>query len=181
MKIKYYYIHGFGSSVNSETLKRFVSAGYDVCGLTYDYTNPKDGILNMVSEIMNSYDDYDWCIIIGSSLGGWYAEQVSSYVSGDYVLFNPAIDPVETLGKLGVSNEFLSKYRIPFKFIPTKRTVILATDDEVINYRPTEEIYKNKAKIKYVSGGHRITDTSFVTLKETLDSYATEYNLPRIT
>jgi len=157
MKYQIYYIHGFGSSVNSPTVDLFRTYYPGLIALTYDVNDPSKSILALAKQI-NSSDSYP--IIVGSSLGGWYAEQLTRYVVGDFILYNPAIDPGTTLAKYGVSKDVLFDYRAVTLMNPLKqvsRTVFLCEDDEVIPADKTAIKYSSIAKIIYTSGGHRMT------------------------
>jgi predicted esterase YcpF (UPF0227 family) len=151
------YIHGFGSSVNSETLKQLKCSFPTAIGLTYDHTNPADSIRNMVSEI-RKYASKD-VVIVGSSLGGWYTEQLTKYVVADFILYNPSTQPEKALAKYGVSQDDLLKYKslASYTLPAASRNVILSIDDQVIDPILADVKYKNTAAMTYTAGGHRMT------------------------
>ena len=75
--------------------------------MTYDPEDPKSSIEEMVKKI--KLDD-EYPIIIGSSLGGWYAEQLTNYVVGDFIMYNPSTTPWVGLKKYGLCKEVLDQY-----------------------------------------------------------------------
>lgn len=157
MKFQIYYIHGYGSSVNSPTVDLFRTYFPSLIALTFDVNDPSKSILALAKQI-NSADTYP--IIVGSSLGGWYTEQLTRYVVGDFILYNPAIDPGTSLAKYGISKDVLFDYRAvtlmnPLK--PVSRTLVLCDDDEIISADKTIVKYSSLAKIIRTSGGHRMT------------------------
>lgn len=163
--ITVYYIHGFNSSVNSDTLKQLRQHFPDAIGLTYDHTDPVDSLIQLVETIENTTQGYP--IIVGSSLGGWYTEQLTGMVVADFILYNPCIDPYHSLGKYGVPFDVLNKYRDFSPFLsPASRSVILSCDDPVIAPSNTHIKYRDIAPISYTSGGHRMTDDAMKMIVE---------------
>jgi len=150
-----FYIHGYGSDLNSPTLRQLKEL-LPVIGLTYDYNDPESGIKDMIRQIAESKG---YPTVIGSSLGGWYAEQLTKFVAGEYIMYNPATMPQVSLAKYGVKQEALYKYScISTKSMrPNSRTVVLSMDDDVIDPSFALNKYKNNSQIIETSGGHRMT------------------------
>lgn len=157
--MKIYYIHGYNSSVNSDTFKMLQKEYKDATPLTYDMNDPVPSIEKMKQIIMDENHDGNLRpVIVGSSLGGWYAEQLSQRIVGDFIFYNPSTDPSESLAKYGLSQEILQKYSVKCgNRKPNKRVVILSEDDEVIPYSKAKSVYEKAADIKYTKGGHRMT------------------------
>lgn len=154
---KIYYIHGFNSSPESETLMKLRETFPTAIGLTYDYEDPLGSVSRMSDNI--HLDTYP--IIVGSSLGGWYAEKLSQTIVGDYIFYNPSTCPNITLNAYGVPRLVLDKYidtTIPKNGI--SRSVFLSTDDLVIDHSIALNKYSSKAYIKTTTGGHRMTPTN---------------------
>lgn len=152
-----YYIHGFNSSANSDTLKLIQRTHPTAIGLTYDYTDPVTSLQKLTEQLNSDSSDK---IIIGSSLGGWYAEQLTNTVVADFILYNPCTNPEITLDKLGVADDILLKYfdatSINIKVVP--RSVILSVDDELISPKSAYNKYISISDITITYGGHRMTD-----------------------
>lgn len=155
-----YYIHGFGSTPESDTVKLLRKDFPDAIGLTYDHSDPAESIKSLIS-IINSCTSYP--IVIGSSLGGWYVEQLSRFVVADYILYNPSTQPEVTLARHGLTQDVLFKYKqisSPYKFLPTSRSIILSVDDEIIDYKIAYIKYNNVGYVQLTDGGHRMTPTN---------------------
>lgn len=160
IKTQVVYIHGFMSSVNSETLNMIRMQFPTAFGLTYDHTEPESSIAQMVQQL-REYSDKN-IVIVGSSLGGWYAEKLTSHVVADYILYNPCTIPANSLSKYGVADDVLCKYKslTDKNLPPASRNVILSFDDEVIDPVIADLKYKNTADMSYTSGGHRMTSVA---------------------
>jgi len=155
----YFYIHGYNSSIKSETVSKLKEHFPSLVALTYDQNEPEQSIVDLAKQI-NSYKGM--LVIIGTSLGAWYAERLTKYVSAEFILYNPATDPEKTLQSLGESKEIYSKYSKITELPKNNRVVILCTDDEVIPYEAAYQTYNNKAKIVLTAGGHRIKELNTV-------------------
>lgn len=151
-----FYIHGFGSSPQSETLKKLRESFPDAIGLTYDPLDPFVSLRKLHMEILSA-EDYP--VIVGSSLGGWYADQLSKSVVGDFILYNPSISPEVSLSRYNIPREVLYKYKLRAAAPRgASRTIVLSMDDEIFDAKLTEKQYSKYADIIKTSGGHRMTD-----------------------
>lgn len=176
------YLHGFNSTGNSfkgQTLKQAFNKylpGVAFLTPTYHY-NPDIAIEILMQEIKGQllqHSSKQPQMIIGSSLGGFYAQYIAhQYSSIKLVLINPALGPVETLQHhLGENENFytgeryilqrkhldaLKKYDIGDVCSDNISTLLLADKgDEIIDYRFAAEKYKHcAAKILYEKGDHQ--------------------------
>lgn len=147
-----YYIHGCGSSLKSDTLLG-LQKEMDVVGLTYDIQNPVGSINKLVDSI---HDEHP--IIIGSSIGGWFAEQLSNYISGSFVMYNPSTEPWDSLSKYGIQKEILDTFKSLDKPMRVAtRVVIVSTDDEILNPELAIVKYSSNSWVEFTIGGHRMT------------------------
>ena len=89
------YIHGFGSNFDSNSPKiQTLSEIGEVVGYTYDYTEtPEFNISNFIEYASQHKVD----LIIGTSLGGWYASEVGRLCGVPFVAINPCVHPQESL------------------------------------------------------------------------------------
>ena len=162
---KVYYIHGYGSSLNSETLKKLRNFFPGTIGLTYDPLKPNESVQKLCSQVLEEYDSNDFPTIIGSSLGGWYADQLTSSVAADFILYNPCISPEISLVKHHLSMDVLNEYKSD-KSSVVPRTIVLSMDDEVIDPIFTLAKYQSSNKIIKTSGGHRMTDENLTLIAQ---------------
>jgi uncharacterized protein len=177
------YIHGFSSSANStkgQILKEYFKDNEKV--LTPGLPEEPDKTMQVLEELIYSAKN-EKIMLIGSSLGGFYALALhSKFKNLRTVLINPALFPYKQLkpyiGKnINRSNgeefewkeEYLCQLKklndeINFKNLDSVM-LLLAKDDELINYKETLELIgKAKKVILYNDAGHQ-----FLRFNEVLD------------
>jgi len=91
------YLHGFGSSFDplSTKIQTLKSLG-DVTGSDYDYSEPFNRVLDsMIRSVSQRQPD----LLVGTSLGGFYAAALSSRLGIPFVAINPSIDPRRSLAR----------------------------------------------------------------------------------
>ena len=90
MQKKVLYIYGYGSSPESNTYKWLKDnlPNTKVYCYTYEQSDPENSIPYLCSLV----EELDIDIVIGSSLGGWYAMHVASICSLPSILINPVTD-----------------------------------------------------------------------------------------
>ena len=90
MQKKVLYIYGYGSSPESSTCKWLKDnlPNTIVYSFKYVQTDPENSIPYLCSLV----EELDIDIVIGSSLGGWYAMHVASICSLPSILINPVTD-----------------------------------------------------------------------------------------
>ena len=98
-------------------------------------------------------------LIIGSSMGGYVADILGSHLGVDVLLFNPALHSRSV--ELDSDGEIYGEKNY-------KRTIILGTEDDVINPKMTKNIrpkYDNSAKFEEIEGmGHRTPLNVFINM-----------------
>lgn len=155
--MKTFYIHGYGSSPKSQTFLDFKAAIPDIECLTYDSNAPMSSILNIVNYLRTIDEPIH---IIASSLGGWYAERIASIISVSLTLYNPSLNPRESLKKYGLPESVTNLYRDLDINLNIDRTVVLCSDDDVVLPRNAMVKYVNIAHMIITNGGHRMTPTN---------------------
>ena len=95
-------------------------------------------------------------LIIGSSMGGYVADIIGSRLGVDVLLFNPALHNRE----IDPEYEYYSN--------PYKRTIILGTEDNVIDPETTKKlwpVHHNEAIFEEIEGmGHRTPLDVFINM-----------------
>ena len=153
------YIHGYGSSYNpnSSKVQALMTIG-DVCGINIDYTKSINNITTLIeSAILEIKPD----LLIGTSMGAFYANRLGNLLDIPFVMLNPAIEPNITLAKVGVTDEnLLSSYSQ--KFIPKGVGLLfLNLGDELIDSHNTNQSYHKTFRTYMFNGGdHRFEDIS---------------------
>ena len=90
MKKKILYIYGYGSSPESNTYKWLKNnlPNTKVYCYKYEQADPENSIPYLCSLV----EELDIDVVIGSSLGGWYAMHIASICSLPSILINPVTD-----------------------------------------------------------------------------------------
>lgn len=90
MQKKVLYIYGYGSSPESSTCKWLKNNLSNTIVYSFEYvqSDPENSIPYLCSLV----EELDIDIVIGSSLGGWYAMHIASICSLPSILINPVTD-----------------------------------------------------------------------------------------
>jgi predicted esterase YcpF (UPF0227 family) len=167
------YLHGFNSGFdkNAEKIKSLETVA-PVVGKTVDYTNPSD-VASLEQFIKSKDSTKDEVILIGTSLGGYFARYFAKKFKMRCILLNPALKPESTLSKFLGKNknyitdktteltekdiEALKKYKVSGS-TGSGMLTILATDDELIDHHDTHKELKKHSDVHHTTGGHRMND-----------------------
>ena len=162
------YIHGFAScgvGNKVETLCKHYGAGHVV--------SPDLPVapLKAIELLQQLIEQNHFTLLVGSSLGGYYAEFLNARYGIPAVLINPATQPFKGLaGYVGVNTnwctnepfewraEYLEQLKSMFRESPTMKAqflVLLQTGDEVLDYRLAEQRYSQQRVIIEQGGNHR--------------------------
>ncbi len=167
------YIHGFASCGNSNKTQ-LLRESFDGV-LCPDIPVDPDEAISFLHRLIL---DNDVELIIGSSLGGFYAAHLAERFQIKAVLLNPSTQPFITLVPYVGTNKFfcsgetfewtkehitkLFSYAISKDSIKAPVLVLLQKDDEVLDYTKAAEFYENYEVIIQEGGNHRF---------ENLDEY----------
>ena len=165
------YIHGFGGSGegNKATILRKIlyADGFIAPSLP---TNPALAIATLC-ELIKTLSKYEKVMLIGSSLGGFYALHLAFKYQLKAVLINPAVHPDETLScALGISGgkNFYDESRFEWNeshlqtlksFMPIKVNqkdilLLLQKGDEVLDYSEAATLLQGCEQIVEEGGDH---------------------------
>jgi len=163
---KILYLHGFascGEGNKSTELKKFFSEE------TVLSPNLPFSPLDAITAIEKLVKDENIEMIIGSSLGGFYATYIAEKYKLKAILLNPSTHPWNTLSSyVGWQKrfcddkmfEFTSEYLDALKLLQKiplhgKYLVLLQSEDEVLDYTKAQSLYnKHKIVVEY-GGNHR--------------------------
>lgn len=156
--MKLIYFPGFGGSEKSNTFRQILSKYPDSEAIIYDNTDADEAFIQIENQLKNVATDIS--LIIGQSLGGFWAEHFAIKHNLKLILINPSFEPFTSLAKYDIPIQELEKFR---KFKPKSRakskvSIILSKNDTVVDSTPVLEKYKNFADFKYVDGDHKFTD-----------------------
>ncbi|MFT4861973.1 MAG: putative esterase YcpF (UPF0227 family) [Pseudohongiellaceae bacterium] len=167
------YLHGFLSSPKSQKAQQTVSY-CDSIGMARAYTvpllknGPKQNISRLCAWVEANLEKN--LVLIGSSLGGYYAAYLAEKYDLPAVLINPAVRPFDLLESyIGshknyhtddvhqVTNEHMDELRALFVAEPLhvdKLMILLQTGDETLDYRLALEKYNGSLCIVRIGGDH---------------------------
>lgn len=156
--MKLIYFPGFGGSEKSNTFLEIFSKYPDSKAIIYNNTDADEAFTQIENQLKNISSEIS--IIVGQSLGGFWAEHFAIKHNLKLILINPSFEPFTSLAKYDIPIQELEKFR---KFKPETRakskvSIILSKDDTVVDSKPVLEKYKNFADFKYVDGDHKFTD-----------------------
>ncbi len=160
------YIHGFASCGNSNKTKLLKQHFAEV--LAPDVPLDPDEAISFLQKLIV---DNEIDLIIGSSLGGFYAAYLAKKFQIKTVLLNPSSQPFITLAFYVGENEYfctgekfewkkehlvkLMSYAIADNSIKSPVLVLLQKGDEVLDYTKAEAVYKKYEVIIQEEGNHR--------------------------
>lgn len=170
-KIRILYIHGFNSSPASAKARLFSrycderGIALSVPELSYDPAKA----MAMLEAIVKEWGEVN--LLVGSSLGGYYATYLSEKYNLKAALVNPAVSPYkhlseEFLGKqtnyytgesyeLGLEHvDSLKKLDVDPVIRPDNFLLLVQTGDEVLDYRLAVEKYQGASQIIQPGGDH---------------------------
>ncbi|TCB41585.1 alpha/beta fold hydrolase [Acinetobacter terrestris] len=169
------YLHGFQSSalsIKGQQIKTFCQQHTDFQVYLPDLNMPPQQVLTHVSDMIAGLDQV---VLIGSSLGGFYATQLVAKHGVPAVLINPAMRPWQLFHDLFGSEQIpyvvsakwtldhshldqLQQMALPFVQDADKILVLLQQGDEVLDYREAQRYYSNASHqsmiITEVDGKH---------------------------
>jgi predicted esterase YcpF (UPF0227 family) len=168
----YIYLHGFNSSGESAKGKFFTQSLAPVAVHTPSYPSDPDAALTHLQHTLKQFwqRKTEAVTLVGSSLGGFYAQFLARQFNLSVVLINPALQPALTLAPyLGWQTNFytgkhdyfgeaqlkrLNHYDVPTPCTqPVPTLVLLDAGDELIDYRIAQARYSDCAKVIVYPGG----------------------------
>ncbi len=154
------YLHGFQSSslsVKGQQIKDYCRQLSNVQVHLPDLNLPPE---QTMAHVAGMIENLDQVVLVGSSLGGFYATQLVAKYGVPAVLINPAMRPWQLFRDLFgveqipyvVSNEWtldhphldqLEQMAVPFVQDADKILVLLQQGDEVLDYREAQRYYSH--------------------------------------
>ncbi|MEJ2898368.1 YqiA/YcfP family alpha/beta fold hydrolase [Acinetobacter sp. NS-4] len=154
------YLHGFKSSalsIKGQQIKSYCQQLNHVQVHLPDLNFPPEQTLAYVAAMIENLDQV---VLVGSSLGGFYATQLVAKYGVPAVLINPAMRPWQLFRDLFGSDQIpyvvnaewtldhthldqLEQMAVPFVQDADKILVLLQQGDEVLDYREAQRYYSN--------------------------------------
>lgn len=164
-EIKVIYLHGYGSSSASDKVTGLREYFWDV--YAPDIPIYWDEAETLLKKFIQSVIDLDQrqTVIVGTSLGGYWATRMADHFRLPSVIINPSCTPATSLRK------YLPEFPVPelIKYLPlvpmnvASRTVLLSMDDEVINPKVAKMMFSPFADVvEYPKMGHRFNSINII-------------------
>ena len=166
------YLHGFASSSNSHKVKNLRDFP-DVPVVSFDLDVDPRVAIKQISSFIKEHENED-IMLMGSSLGGYYALHIATIFNLPAVLINPSIHPYQTLSRfVGMPQKNYSKDEtIVYKkeYIQTlqsltidqvdqsKILLLVQTGDESLDYRRSVEALPHARQHIEEGGNHSFED-----------------------
>lgn len=173
----YLYLHGFNSGGTSSKAGRLrtLLAPVPVLSPTYPVHKARaavDFLRDYIAAAMRDQAHGTPLVLIGSSLGGFYAHYLAPEFDARIVLINPSLRPDITLLRCVGPNHneatgedytlsadevrALGEYRVPACDPRIPALLLLDTGDKLLDYRVAEAAYRECGKtMVYAGGNHR--------------------------
>jgi uncharacterized protein len=135
--MKALYIHGYRSAPDEGKNKALEDKGYTVIYDHYDYDDPNIR-KHVFDNLLKQGENVD--IIVGSSLGGYIGYWLSCALNKRAILFNPALSRQTVEINIPKNELMLSRSK-------GNRTIILGTDDDVVDPHQTIDWLKTHSNI----------------------------------
>jgi predicted esterase YcpF (UPF0227 family) len=168
------YIHGFNSSPASAKAG-VLKARLEALGRGAEFIAPAlpHGPAEAAQQLDALAARHPGAALIGSSLGGYYATYLAERHALKAVLLNPAVRPYDLLrGFLGAQQNLYTGERYEFTarhvdelralevpaVTPDRYLLVVATGDEVLDYRAAVARYRGCRQIVIEGGDHGLSD-----------------------
>ncbi len=182
------YIHGFASDGNAQKGKAIRNAFQNdqtVTVITPSFSPHPEEALKQLEDLVIEYNtQFQRLILIGSSLGGFYADYFKIIKNVPVLLINPLVAPEDIEKFIGINTnlktgeefnftnddfaKLLEKREIKNKTHDSvaPRYILLAENDELLDYRKTLDHYSNTSTQirRYTDGGHRFENNEALIL-----------------
>lgn len=171
------YLHGFRSSPSSFKA-RLLARHFAAIGRADEFVCPQlpaspAAAITLAQQLIDQYRG-NRLVLIGSSLGGYYATYLAEQNHCKAVLVNPAVKPPRDLEKyVGVSTAFHSDEPFEFKHAyidelkqfaidkitkPERYFLIAATGDEVLDWREMVAHYPMAKQVVIQGSDHGVSE-----------------------
>jgi predicted esterase YcpF (UPF0227 family) len=162
------YLYGWGGGAHSKGLLALQEANLNATIQTwhYDQINPTPNY-EALETLMQDVLQAEKVIVIGNSLGGYWANYIAEKYNLESVLINPSLYPMETLSTYNkVAKKYLEAY-LPSTFTNKKKWLYLSEHDTVIDASVAQKAFADCKGTQWLNEPHAIQDYNFLIEKVT--------------
>ena len=139
--MKIFFLHGLESTHQSSKVDLMRALGHDVHAQYMDYKN----VLDLYTKTLNSIIEFNPDLIVGSSMGGYFAYHLGTHYKTNLLLLNPALP-----------NRTFDPPILPDGIEKSKIWALVGENDDVVDPVANEEILKRAgAKVQIGDHEHR--------------------------
>lgn len=169
------YLHGFNSDGNGSTAKKLKEYYRYILTPSYDYINPSYAYSKLNRILLEQFKKDSDITLVGTSLGGFWANYFAQKYDLKCVLINPSLNPSQSIKKYIGENKNYStgevrtltienannykKFEVPLNK-STFRITMLSENDEIIDSKITAKLLKETKIYFNKKEGHRIKNIS---------------------
>jgi len=168
------YIHGFNSSPASAKAQ-LLKAKLEALGRSAEFSAPAlPHSPKQAADLLNALvARHRGAVLVGSSLGGYYATYLAEKHGLKAVLLNPVVRPYELLAPLigpqkkfhtGEEYDFTTQHVVELRALeveritPARYLLIVAKGDEVLDYRRAVERYRGCRQLVIEGSDHGLSN-----------------------
>jgi predicted esterase YcpF (UPF0227 family) len=136
--MKIFFLHGLESNHESSKVDLMRALGHDVHAQYMDYKK----VLDLYAKTLNSINDFKPEMIVGSSMGGYFAYHLGTHYKTNLLLLNPALP-----------NRTFDPPILPDGIEKSKIWALVGENDDVVRPKENIEILKRAGAIVQI-GDH---------------------------
>lgn len=150
-----FYIHGFNSGpkvskrieLNEVLAARVITLSYDSGACCEDNFN---ALVSQVHDVLKNVSLPEDVVVIGTSLGGFYAKRIAEHFHVCCIMINPVVDAVEELTRfVGEQTNFVSEKTYRF------------TEETLLSYKSFRQTSHESPTLIYVSSADELLENNY--------------------
>ena len=142
--MKIFYLHGLESTNQSSKVDFMRSLGHDVHAEYMDYRK----VLDLYKKTLNSIKDFRPDMMVGSSMGGYFAYHLGTHYKTNLLLLNPALP-----------NRSFDPTILPDGIEKSKMWALIGKNDDLVDPVANEKILKGAGAVVSIGDHEHRTPT----------------------
>jgi hypothetical protein len=161
-KLSILYLYGWNGGAHSKGLIALQSTSLDAEILTwhYDQIDPTNNFAE-ARAFLDKLIPQGPLLVIGNSLGGYWANFIAEEYQIESILINPSLFPMDTLSNYKISEKQLASYQAS-TFHHKNKWLYLSKNDTVIDPHIAERLLSDCMGTEWLDEPHAIQDYNFL-------------------